>query len=98
VEEVQAAAVIPGAYNLGDCDEADDRYLEDLYDCYERSLFRYAYAITRSAEHASDRIIESQSMRNAFAELPAEQRELLVLRIYDQMSLRDIAEAGWLFL
>lgn len=42
---------------------------------------------------ASASIIESQVVRQAFAKLPADQREVLVLKIYDEMSFKEIAEA-----
>lgn len=140
-----------------DIDDTCEMSVEGLYDAYARSLYRHAYAITRSAEDAEDvlqevfgkiaqnpkrlvcpeamktylftavrnasysilrsrrrrgdlaqawaddyslacpdaaaGIIEYQVIRYAFAALPTEQREALVLKIYDEMSFREIAEA-----
>lgn len=137
--------------------DANELSLGNLYDAYARSLYRYAYAITRSAEDAEDAlqevfgkivgdrkplrspeavksylytavrnasysilrsrrrrhdlaqawaddcpgicpdtaegIIQSQVVRQAFSALPTDQREVLVLKIYDQMSFKEIAEA-----
>lgn len=138
-------------------DETRETCIERLYDTYARSLYRFAYAITRSAEDAEDAlqevfgklarerkrlvcteaeksylytavrnasysilrsrrrigalakawedecsltcpdsaagIIESQVVREAFCSLPTDQREVLVLRVYDEMSFKEIAEA-----
>lgn len=136
---------------------AEESFIEGLYDTYAQSLFRYAYAITRSAEDAEDAlqevfgkisadrkraariqsvsaylfravrnasysilrsrnrrgevsedwdnlecvacsdsadgVIESQVTREAFAALPVEQREVLTLKVYDQMTFSEIAQA-----
>ncbi len=131
--------------------------IEELYDTYGHSLYRFAYAITRSAEDAEDvlqevfgkiardrkrlvcsaaaksylyaavrnssysnlrsrrrrgelvkawadhfdptcpdsaiSVIRSQVVRDAFCLLPTEQREVIVLRVYDEMSFKEIADA-----
>jgi RNA polymerase sigma-70 factor (ECF subfamily) len=144
-----------GLSNVADGASAREQTLEDLYDSHAHSLFRYAYAITRSAEDAedvlqevfgkiardrkrlikteavksylftavrnasysilrsrhrrddlarewidgremscgdaADGIIQSQAIVSAFAEIPTDQREVLVLKVYDQMSFKEIA-------
>lgn len=157
MRDVQAAATIKSVCIVRDDERACEGFLEDLYDTYARSLFRYAYAITRSAEDAedvlqevfakiarerrrlispeaikaylftavrnssysilrtkhrrdrftdewaneakwidddaADAVIQSHVMRSAFAGLPPEQREVLVLKVYEEMSFKEIAEA-----
>lgn len=157
VRDLQSTTLMAGIGSTGENEESRARTLEDIYDAYARSLYRYAYAITRSAEDAedvlqevfgriasekrcpacaeatrsylftavrnasysvlrsrhrrrelasawagdadmtcgdaSDSIIQSQLMRHAFGALPTEQREVLVLKVYDQMSFKEIAEA-----
>ena len=148
---------VAGFGRAEDSDDTRELCIERLYDTHARSLYRYAYAITRSAEDAEDvlqevftsiarepkrhvcseavkgylftaarnasysilrsrrrrgdltqawmddcalacpdasaGIIQSQAVRQAFATLPTDQREVLVLKIYDEMSFREIADA-----
>lgn len=44
-------------------------------------------------ERSFDRkMLESESMREAFASLPIEQREVLLLKVFEEMTFREIAE------
>jgi len=43
-------------------------------------------------EEASARLSRSSVLREVFAELPIEQREVLVLKIFDEMTFKEIAE------
>lgn len=147
---------ITGAFRAMDISDTDS-ILEQLYDKYSRSLYRFAFAITGSSEDAEDAVqevfvrvareikclqkVESikaylfTSTRNAaysilrkrkrkseiheamcseflsrsagagdssrldaslvcraMADLPIEQREVLVLKIYDEMTFKEIAD------
>jgi RNA polymerase sigma-70 factor (ECF subfamily) len=59
----------------------------------ERDVFEY---LDLRVENAQDRIIRRQTqetMRKMVAHLPEEQREVLVMRIYGDLSFREIADA-----
>jgi RNA polymerase sigma-70 factor (ECF subfamily) len=157
MRDVQAATAIGEMSLTRNNAEVSEQAIENLYDSYARSLFRYAYAITRSAEDAEDAlqevfsriardrkrpinsesiksylftavrnasysilrsrhrrddlahawaddahtvcpdaadcVIRSEVVRTAFAAIPAEQREVLVLKIYEELSFKEIAAA-----
>lgn len=146
-----------GANTVRERADTCEAYLEKLYDQYARSLFRYALALTSSADDAEDAVqevfvriardpkrlrkvqnvkaflftsvrnasygvlrrrrqrnetqetaemesvehrdidiegfvVDSAALQEAFVHLPVEQREVLVLRVYDEMTFREIAE------
>ncbi|MCL5103054.1 MAG: RNA polymerase sigma factor [Armatimonadetes bacterium] len=150
----QSAEITARFGALREMADTGERALEELYDIYARSLFRYALALTCSADDAEDAVQEvfvrvarewkqfarvanpraylfiaarnaaygilrsrhrrealheaaraefiiepscesgpdAAALCEAMADLPVEQREVLVLKVYDDMTFKEIAE------
>ena len=153
-----SVAMTFGRSETRDKTESEQATVEELYDRFARSLFRYAFALLGSADDAEDAVqevfvrvaresrrlarvrnpkpylftatrnaaysvlrskrrrqdlqevigadlaagsaageaedcVECAALREAFAGLPLEQREVLVLKVFEEMTFREIAGA-----